>query len=73
MRLTDLDADETAVIKEIEGGLKVKMRLEAMGIRPGIKVTKISSHFWRGPVTLKVGTAKVAIGHGMAQRVIVEE
>ena len=73
MRLTDLDAGETAVIKEIEGGLKVKMRLEAMGIRPGIKVTKISSHFWKGPVTIKVGRAKVAIGHGMARGVILGE
>ncbi len=70
MRLTDLDANKTAVIKEIEGGSKVKMRLETMGIRPGVKITKISSHFWRGPVTIKVGRAKVAIGHGMAREVI---
>ena len=70
MRLTDLDANKTAVIKEIEGGSKVKMRLETMGIRPGVKITKISSHFWKGPVTIKVGRAKVAIGHGMAREVI---
>ena len=70
MRLTDLDANKTAVIKEIEGGSKVKMRLETMGIRPGVRITKISSHFWKGPVTIKVGRAKVAIGHGMAREVI---
>ena len=70
MRLTDLDANQTAVIREIEGGSKVKMRLETMGIRPGVEITKISSHFWKGPVTIKIGRAKVAIGHGMAREVI---
>ena len=73
MRLTELDANQTVVVKNVEGGATVKMRLESMGIRLGVKVTKISSHFWRGPVTIKVGRAKVAIGHGMARRIIVEE
>jgi len=47
-------------------------RLEALGIRPGMKVTKISSMLFRGPVTLRVGNAQVAIGFGMANRIIVE-
>ncbi|MBU0570626.1 MAG: ferrous iron transport protein A [Candidatus Omnitrophica bacterium] len=73
MRLTELDTDRTVVVKEVEGTTNMKMRLESMGIRPGVKVTKISSHFWKGPVTLKVGRAKMAIGHGMAKGIIVEE
>ena len=73
MRLTELDANQTVVVKDVEGGTNVKMRLESMGIRLGVKVTKISSHFWRGPVTIKVGRAKVAIGHGMARKIIVEK
>jgi len=47
-------------------------RLEALGIRPGRKVTKISSMLFRGPVTLRVGNAQVAIGFGMANRIIAE-
>jgi len=47
-------------------------RLEALGIRPGMKVTKVSSMLFRGPVTLRVGNAQVAIGFGMANRIIVE-
>ena len=47
-------------------------RLEALGIRPGMKVTKISSMLFRGPVTLRMGNAQVAIGFGMANRIIVE-
>ena len=47
-------------------------RLEALGIRPGMKVTKVSSMLFRGPVTLRVGNAQVAIGFGMANRILVE-
>jgi len=47
-------------------------RLEAMGIRPGKKVTKVSSMLFRGPVTLRVDNAQVAVGFGMANRIIVE-
>ena len=47
-------------------------RLEALGIRPGRKVTKIGSMLFRGPVTLKVDSTQVAIGFGMANRILVE-
>ncbi len=47
-------------------------RLNAMGIRPGKKITKISSMFMRGPVTLQVGRMQAAIGHGMAAKIVVE-
>lgn len=70
--LTDLEAKKTATIKKILGGQKTVQRLEALGIRPGEKITKISSHFWKGPVTVKIGTSKVAIGHGMAQKIVLE-
>jgi ferrous iron transport protein A len=72
MYLTQLKEKQTAVVKEIVGGHGVAHRLEALGIRPGKKITKISSHFWRGPVTVMVDKAKVAIGHGMAQKIMVE-
>ena len=72
MSLTKVKMKQTAVVKEIIGGYDVIRRLESMGIRPGKKVTMISSHFWRGPVTVMVDKSKVAIGHGIAQKVLVE-
>jgi ferrous iron transport protein A len=72
IHLTRLGAKQTAVIKEISGGYGVTHRLESMGIRPGKSITMISAHFWRGPITVMIGKAKVAIGHGMAQKIIVE-
>ena len=72
MYLTELKAKQTATVKDILGGEGVQNRLAALGIRPGKKITMISAHFWRGPVTVMVDKAKVAIGHGMAQKIVVE-
>ena len=47
-------------------------RLEALGIRPGKKVTKVGSTFFRGPITIRVDNAQVAIGFRMANRILVE-
>lgn len=47
-------------------------RLNALGIRPGKRITKVSSMLMRGPVTIQLGTAQVALGFGMANKVIVE-
>ncbi|MBD3426789.1 MAG: ferrous iron transport protein A [Candidatus Omnitrophica bacterium] len=72
MYLTELKRGQTAVVMDILGGMGAERRLEALGIRRGKKLTMISAHFWRGPVTVLIGKAKVAIGHGMAQKILVE-
>jgi len=56
---------------QIQGGYGLVNRLNALGIRPGKRITKISSMFMRGPVTIQVDRAQVAIGFGMARRIIV--
>ena len=63
---------DPGTVIEIVGGKGMVGRLAAMGILPGRKVTKVSSMLFRGPVTLKVGRGQVAIGFGMAKKVIVE-
>ncbi|KPL14272.1 iron transporter FeoA [candidate division WOR_3 bacterium SM1_77] len=68
-----MHAGETGKVVEVNGGHGFKKRLEAMGIRPGMKITKISGQIMRGPVIVKVGTAQIAIGFGMARRVVVEK
>jgi ferrous iron transport protein A len=73
MKLTEMKAKQTAVVIDILGGQGVENRLGTMGIRRGKKVTMISTHFWRGPITVLVDKMKVAIGHGIAQKILVEE
>ena len=67
-----MEIGQTGTVIGILGGRGLMRRLEALGIRPGKKVTKISSTLFRGPVTLRVDNAQVAIGFGMANRIIVE-
>ena len=72
VHLTKLKAKQKAVVREILGGAEVSKRLGALGIRPGREITMISSHFWRGPVSVTAGKTKMAIGHGMAHKIMVE-
>jgi ferrous iron transport protein A len=63
---------QAGVVAEIRGGMGMTRRLDAMGIRPGARVVKTSGPFLRGPVTVRVGNAQLALGFGMAGRVFVE-
>lgn len=72
LTLRQMEIGQIGTVIGILGGRGLMRRLEALGIRPGKKVTKISSTLFRGPVTLRVDNAQVAIGFGMANRIIVE-
>jgi len=63
---------QSGVVVQIQGGHGLTNRLNALGIRPGKKITKVSSMFMRGPVTVQVDRAQVAVGFGMAKRIVVE-
>ncbi len=60
------------IVVRIEGGHGLTDRLNAMGIRPGKKITRIGAMMMRGPVTIKVDGTQVAMGFGMASKVVVE-
>lgn len=63
---------QRGTVVQIVGGRGLVMRLEAMGIRPGKRITKVSSMFGHGPVTISVDSMQIAIGFGMADKIIVE-
>ena len=72
LTLTDMKSNQSGRVREIHGGPGLANRLDAMGIRPGKKITKLSSMMMRGPVTVQVDNAQLAIGFGMARKIIVE-
>ncbi|HDQ93583.1 MAG TPA: ferrous iron transport protein A [Synergistetes bacterium] len=47
-------------------------RLEALGLRPGKAVTKVSGMPFSGPVTIILDGRQIAIGHGICCKVAVE-
>jgi ferrous iron transport protein A len=69
--LTELKTEESGTVLEIQGGSGLVNRLGALGIIPGAKITKISTMSSRGPTTVLVNRTRVALGFGMASKIIV--
>jgi len=69
--IAQMEAGQSGKIVNIGVGRGMK-RVEAMGLRPGKRVTKISGMFMHGPITIKVGGTQLALGFGMAKKVMVE-
>jgi ferrous iron transport protein A len=71
LSVAQMRTGQTGTVVGIMGGPGLVRRLDAMGIRPGKPVTKISSTLFHGPVTISVNSSRVAVGFGMARRIIV--
>ena len=70
--LDKMEAGESGIVVRLLGGRGSINRLDALGIRLCKKITKISSMLMRGPVIVSVDNTTIAIGHGMAKKIIVE-
>ncbi len=71
-RLLDARSRVELTLSAIEGGKGRMRKLTDMGLIPGEKIRKLESS-QSGPVILLVKGAKIAIGRGMADKIIVEE
>lgn len=70
--LTEMGSGQIGKVAGVQGGRGIQTRLNAMGIRPGVQITKVSGQFMRGPIIVRIGSTRIAIGFGMARRIIVE-
>ena len=70
--LTKLAKNIDVTIVEITGGHHFQEKIENLGLRVGVKIKKLSAQVLKGPVTIKIGNTKLAIGHKMARRILVE-
>lgn len=70
--LTKLAKDIDVKIVEITGGRHFQEKVENMGLRVGVNIKKLSAQVLNGPVMIKIGNTKLALGHKMAQKIIVE-
>ncbi len=69
--LAMMKSGEKGKVVEITGGKGLVSKLESLGIIPGAEITKISEQLMRGPVVIKIGNTQIAIGYGMARKVMV--
>jgi Fe2+ transport system protein FeoA len=77
--LTALKAGETATVVSIDGTSGkgwgrwgFEKRLMDMGLTPGTKVTVVKSAPLHGPVEVLVRDSRLALGRGVAERILVE-
>ena len=67
--LASLKSNEYGRVKEIFGGCKAKKRLYELGLNKGTKITMVKNDI--GPVILNIHGHKLALGRGLASKIIV--
>lgn len=70
--LAQLSPGQFAKVISIEGGRGFRQKLQNLGIREGAVVKKEKGMFIFGPIIVKAGSTQIALGRGMASKVIVE-
>ena len=71
-KLTYAKTNVSLIFSFVEGGRGAIQRLTDMGLIPGERL-KVLHNSGYGPVTVLIKGAKVALGHGLAAKIIVEE
>ena len=69
--LVQAKANEPVKILGVLGGSNLEHRLLNMGVYTGKEVTKLSHIGLRGPIVIKAGRSILALGHGVAAKIIV--
>ncbi|MDP3041526.1 MAG: FeoA family protein [Candidatus Omnitrophota bacterium] len=70
--LVQIKSNEKVKILEILGGSNLESKLLSMGVYKGKPVVKLSHIGLKGPVVIKAGRSILALGHSVAEKVIVE-
>jgi ferrous iron transport protein A len=69
--LNDLPVGKEGIVMVVNGGHGLVQKLDAMGIRVGKELIKVSRQWMKGPVIIRSGNTEIAIGNGMAKRIMV--
>lgn len=70
--LSELAPGQKALVYAVLGpGKGVQLRLSSLGLRPGANVQVVGRGPGRGPILVEVNGTRVAIGRGLAKRILV--
>ena len=73
MTLDQIFEKSKAKVINIRGGAGIRQRLSQMGIHPGDTITILRYGVLRGPILVEIHGSQVALGRGIASKIIVEE
>ena len=71
MPLTMVSPGQEVAFKAMHGGRGVRSKLADLGLTPGVKL-KVVSNGLPGPLIINVRDTKLALGYGMANKIMVE-
>ncbi len=72
MPLSTIKIGQSVVIKSIDFNIKLRRRLQDMGLTPGVKLNVVSRSLL-GPLVVDVRGTRVALGKGIATNIQVAE
>ncbi len=72
LTLIQMKEKQKGKVLEFSGGESLQNKFVSMGIYPGREIIKLSHFALRGPVAIKVGGSILALGHGMASKILLE-
>ena len=72
MRLDTLETGSKARVIRINRGAGAEQQLMDMGIVPGVEVELLAKHPLRGPIIIKLGNTRIALGRRLAGSIEVE-
>ena len=70
MVLSRVDQGKEVTLIDIDGGRGIRSKLYSMGLVPGVKLTVLRGNC-AGSTMVAVKDSRLAIGRGMAQKIIV--
>lgn len=70
MPLAMVRPGEQVILVAVNAGWGLARRLADMGLYPGVNLRVIWGH--PGPLVVQVGSSRLALGHGMAQKIMVK-
>ena len=71
MVLSRVEPEKEVTLIDIKGGRGIRSKLYSMGLVPGATLTVLNQNR-SGPIMVAVKDSRLAIGLGMARRIIVE-
>ncbi len=72
LTLDQIKNDKEVVVVKIEGGWRIRQRLNQMGIHPNDRILIKRSGAMGGPILIQIHGTDVAIGRGMARKIVVK-
>lgn len=71
MPLAMVSPGETVTVVGVRAGWGLTRRLADMGLTPGVPIRVVNSQM-PGPIIIDLRGSRLVLGHGMAQKILVE-